>query len=181
MKKLMWLLGLTTFLLSGCAFSFNNDLSNKNTLNVDEILSMEDSDMYDALIMRFMNADPNALNQKQRTIAALITFDAEMMNGGLCQFFANDYDGYAQYVSDALGEVGAIEMQEHYSSFVSQNKIDVTQMDSFRIVSIQDYMKQYARFPYEEFDNTFSDIYERENLGNLLISYVRLHGEEVFE
>ena len=72
-------------------------------------------------------------------------------------------------------------MQEHYSSFVSQNKIDVTQMDSFRIVSIQDYMKQYARFPYEEFDNTFSDIYERENLGNLLISYVRLHGEEVFE
>ena len=149
------------------------------TQNADEILTMEDHEMYDTLITRFMGAEPKALNQKQLTVAALITFDAEMMNGGLCQFFANDYSGYAQYISDALGEVGAIEMQEHYLSFVTQNEIDVTQMDSFRIVSIQDYLTQYARYPYQSFDNTFSEIYPKENLGSLLLAYVCLHGDEI--
>ena len=89
------------------------------------------------------------------------------------------YDKYAQHVKDALGEVGAVEMQKHYSDFLSQNEIDVTQMDSFRIASVQDYMKQFERFPYEAFDNTFSEIYRRENLGDILLSYVRLHGDEI--
>ena len=166
--------------LSGCVFSSNDDFPDDATQNADEVPTMEDNEMYDALITRFMGAEPNALNQKQLTVAALITFDAEMMNGGLCQFFANDYSGYAQYISDALGEIGAIEMQEHYSSFVTQNEIDVTQMDSFRIASIQDYLKQYERFPYESFDHTFSEIYQRENLGDLLLAYVRLHEDEIF-
>lgn len=179
MKRLLILVFLTALLLSGCILSSNDDSSNYTTVNPDEILTMEDLDMYDALIMRFMDADPNTLNEKQLTVAALITFDAEMMNGGLCQFFVNDYNGYAQYVSDALGEVGAVEMQKHYSSFLSQNEIDVTQMDSFRIGSVQDYVKQFESFPYEEFDNTFSEIYGKENLGDMLLSYVRLHEDEI--
>ena len=179
MKKLILLLLLSALTISGCVFSSNDDFSNDATLNTDEILTMEDNEMYDALITRFMDAEPNALNQKQLTVAALITFDSEMMNGGLCQFFVNDYSGYAQHISDALREVGAIEMQKHYSSFVNQNVIDVTQMDSFRIVSIQDYLKQFERFPYESFDNTFSEIYQKENLGELLLAYVRLHGDEI--
>ena len=153
----------------------NDDL----TLNADEVLTPEGNDTYNALIIRFMDADPNTLNEKQLTVAALITFDAEMMNGGLCQFFVNDYSGYAQYVSDALEEVGAVEMQKHYSSFLSQNEIDVTQMDSFRINSVQDYVKQFESYPYEEFDNTFSEIYQKENLADLLLSFVRLHEEEI--
>ena len=179
MRKLIILLVLITSLMSGCMVSSNDGITNSSMLNADDILAMEDNDMYDAMITRFMDAEPNTLNQKQLTVAALITFDAEMMNGGLCQFFANDYNGYAQYISDALGEVGAIEMQKHYSAFVNQNEIDVTQMDSFRIVSIQDYLKQYERFPYESFDTTFSEIYQKENLGDLLLAYVRLHGDEI--
>lgn len=179
MKKLIVLVVFAALLMSGCTHSSNDNSSNYTTLNSDAILTMEDNDMYDALITRFMDADPNTLNQKQLTVAALITFDTEMMNGGLCQFFVNDYNGYAQYVSDALGEVGAIEMQNHFSSFVSQNEIDVTQMDSFRIVSIQDYVKQFERFPYEKFDNIFSEIYQKENLGDLLLCYVRLNGDEI--
>ena len=157
------------------------ELGNDATINSDEIFLMEDNDMYDTLITRFMSAEPNTLNQKQLTVAALITFDAEMMNGGLCQFFVNDYNGYAQYINDALGEVGAIEMQKHYSSFVSQNGIDVTQMDSFRIASVQDYIEQFERFPFESFDNTFSEIYQKENLADMLLAYVRLHGDEILD
>jgi len=178
MKKLVLLLALAALLLCGCSFS-SYDILPEDTMTVDEIAAMKDAELYDALIMRFMDTAPDALNEKQRITAALITFDAEMMNGGLCQFFVNDYHGYAQYVSDALGEVGAMELQVHYSDFVSQNKIDVTQMDSFRISGIQDYAKQLERFPYEEFDQTFSEIYLRENLGELLLSYVRLHPDDI--
>lgn len=175
MQKLIILLILIASLMSGCMIPSNDDL----TLNADEMLTPEGNDTYHALIIRFMDADPNTLNEKQLTVAALITFDAEMMNGGLCQFFVNDYSGYAQYVSDALEEVGAVEMQKHYSSFVSQNEIDVSQMDSFRIGSVQDYVKQFESYPYEEFDNTFSEIYQKENLADLLLSFVRLHEEEI--
>lgn len=189
MKKLIPLLFLAALLISGCSFSPGNIPSNDTVPGTGEILttknaeaeddSIENSEMYDALVMRFMDANPNTLNQKQLTVAALITFDAEMMNGGLCQFFLNDHQGYAQYVGDALTEVGAPEMQKHYTSFLSQNEIDVTKMDSFCIASIEDYLKQLKRFPYEEFDKTFSEIYEKENLGNLLIAYVQRYEEEI--
>lgn len=180
-KRLMFYVALAALIMSGCGLSSNDDFQNNATLNSDEILKMEDYEMYDALIMRFMDADINTLNEKQLTVAVLITFDAEMMNGGLCQFFVNDYNGYAQYVSGALEEVGAIEMQKHYSSFLSQNNIDVTEMDSFRIGSVQDYVNQLESLPYEDFDNTFSEIYQKENLGELLLSYVRLHGDEILD
>ena len=170
---------MAALMMSGCAFSSNDSLANEATLNSEDVFSMDNSDMYDALITRFMDADPNALNQKQLTVVALITYDAEMMNGGLCQFFVNDYNGYAQYISDALREVGATEMQKLYATFVSQHEIDVTQMDSFRIVSVQDYLKQCERFPYESFDSDFSEIYQKENLEDLSLAYVRLHGDEI--
>ena len=189
MKKLIPLLFSAALLISGCSFSSGNIPSNDTVPSTGEILttknteaeddSIENSEMYDALVMRFMDANPNTLNQKQLTVAALITFDAEMMNGGLCQFLINDYQGYAQYVGDALTEVGAPEMQKHYTSFLSQNEIDVTKMDFFCIASIEDYLKQLKRFPYEEFDKTFSEIYEQENLWNLLIAYVQRYEEEI--
>ena len=179
MKKLILMVVLAVVLMSGCAHSTIDETSVDSTLSSEELRIKEDLEMYDSLIMRFMDADPNALNEKQLTVAALITFDAEMMNGGLCQFFVNDYNAYARYVSGALEEVGAFEMQKHYSSFVNQNEIDVTQMDSFRIGSVQDYVKQFESFPYEDFDNTFSEIYGKENLGEMLLSYVRLYEDEI--
>lgn len=179
-KRILWLImiDLVALLMSGCTLS-SNDVSSNNTAKTGEICATENYDMYDTLVMRFMDANPNTLNQKQLTVAALITFDAEMMNGGLCQFLINDYQGYARYVGDALTEVGAPEMQKHYTSFLSQNEIDVTKMDSFCIASIEDYLKQLKRFPYEEFDKTFSEIYEQENLWNLLIAYVQRYEEEI--
>ena len=177
-KKLVLLMVLSILLMSGCRFSLNDDISTQATSNAKEILAMEDNDMYDALMTRFMDAD---LNQKQLTVATLINFESEMMGGGLCQFFTNDYPGYAQYVSNALKEIGATEMEAHYTTFITQNGIDVTQMDSFRIMGIFDYLEQYERFPYEAFDNTFSEIYHNENLSAMLLAYVRLYANEILD
>ena len=180
-KKLVLLMVLSILLMSGCRFSLNDDKSTQATSNANKILAMADNDMYDALMTRFMDADLNTLNQKQLTVATLINFESEMMCGGLCQFFTNDYPGYAQYVSNALKEIGATEMEAHYTTFITQNGIDVTQMDSFRIMGIFDYLEQYERFPYEAFDNTFSEIYHNENLSDMLLAYVRLYANEILD
>ena len=179
MKKRIVLLVLVSLLMSGCLFPSDNGGSANTALYAEEILTMNDNDLYSVLVTNFMGIDPSTLNQKQQTVAALVTFDAEMMNGGLCQFFVNDHVGCAQYVGEALGEVGARSLQTHYTSFIDQNAIDLTKMDSFRILSIQGYQKQYERFPYEAFDTAFSEIYQTENLGDLLLSYVRLHSDEI--
>ena len=181
MKRLLILSILLTLLMSGCFFLPIGNLSNTATFSKEEMLAMDDSDLYDALIIRFLDVEPETLNQAQRTVATLLTFDAEVMNGGLCQFFTNDYYGYAQYVSDALGQVGAAEMQKHYSDFLTNNQIDVTRMDLFHTSSIEDYLKQLERYPYESFDSTFYEIYQRENLFDLLLTYVRLHADTVLE
>jgi hypothetical protein len=181
MRKIIVLLVLFVFLLTGCVFPFHSYVSYYDTLTASEILTMDDDDLYQALIMVYLDSDPEVLRHEQRMAATLINFDAEMMNGGLCQFFVNDHTVFAQYVVDALNEVGAVEMQSHYTSFISQNGIDVTDRASFRIGSQKDYEECYARFPYDAFDQTFSEIYQEENLRDLLISYVRLHSDEIFD
>ena len=179
MRRITAILILAVLLMNGCAAFPNDVFAGYPAMDAAEMFATEELSMHDTLIIRFMDADPGALNQKQLTVAALITFDEEMMNGGLCQFFVNDHYGYAQYVSDALEEVGATELQAHYDGFLGENKIDVTQMDSFRIANILDYAKQYSRFPYEAFDDTFAEIYQREHLANKVLSYVQLHEDEV--
>ena len=176
MKKHIILLILIALLLNGCTQA-TNDMPR----SAEQIAAMEDTEMYDTLITRFMDTEPNALNLQQLTVAALVTFDAEMMNGGLCQFFANDYSGYAPYIIDALDEIGAIQIQAHYSSFIAENKIDVTQMEDFRIASVQDYINQYERFPYEAFDNRFYELYQQENLYERLLAYARNHADSIFD
>lgn len=104
-----------------------------------------------------------------------------MLNGGLHQFFFNDHMGYAPHVSDALGKIGAAEMQKHYADFVSQNKLNLTRRDSFYTESDQDYIEQHERYPIDAFDNTFYELYLKEDLGSLVISYVRNHRYEVLD
>ena len=84
MKGLVLLVVLAALLMNGCTHSSYDESSVDSTLSSEEMRIKEDLDMYDALIMRFMDAAPNTLNEKQLTVAALITFDAVMMNGGLC-------------------------------------------------------------------------------------------------
>ena len=72
MKKLILMVVLAALLMSGCAYSTSDESSIDSTLSSEELRIKEDLDMYDALIMRFMDADPNALNEKQLTVAALM-------------------------------------------------------------------------------------------------------------
>lgn len=178
-KYVICLALLMAFLLSGCGQLAAKLQPSEAPVSTEAVDTLEDDKLYEALLMRFMGANPRTLNPRQLTVASIITFEAEMMNGGLCQFFVNDYSGLAQHVAAALAELEATQLQALYTGFLSDNKIDVTQMDSFRISSIEDYEAKMEEYPYDPFDEAFYELYQTENLYERLIAFVRSHSEEI--
>ena len=178
MKKLILMVVLAALLMSGCAHSTIDETSVDSTLSSEELRINEDLEMYDSLIMRFMDADPNTLNEKQLTVAALITFDAEMMNGGLCQFFVNSSRDVAPYVVESLNKIGAINYKILLSNFVEEHNINLSDLDSFIIEEVEEFEAQTERYPFDDFDDKYYELYEKEPLEDLLISYAKKHLED---
>ena len=178
MKKLILMVVLAALLMSGCAQSTIDESSVDSTLSSEELRIKEDLEMYDSLIMRFMDADPNALNEKQLTVAALITFDAEMMNGGLCQFFVNSSRDVAPYVVESLNAIGAINYKILLNDFVEEHNINLSDLDSFMIEDVEEFEAQTERYPFDDFDDNYYELYEKEPLEDLLISYAKKHLED---
>ena len=116
------------------------------------------------------------LTDEQKFVYSLNKFEAEVNNGGLCQFFVNSSSECAPYVSDALAIVGAIELKTLFDNFISENKIDTNDLSSFKISSIDEYEAQTERFDFDSFDDKF---YEDENLHNQIIDYARKHIEKL--
>ena len=110
-----------------------------------------------------------------RTFYILANYDMEMQCGGLCQFFVNPSRDLAPYVEEALETVSAKDHSALYSEFISDNKINVWDLESFKIQSIRQYAEQFARYDFETFDDAY---YELPPLYNYLIQWVRDHIDE---
>ncbi|NBH61063.1 DUF4375 domain-containing protein [Anaerotruncus sp. 80] len=108
-----------------------------------------------------------------RTFYILDYFDMEMQNGGLCQFFVNSSRAVAPYVGEALKEIGADEYYNLYHSFCEENQIDLTELDSYSIERLEDYAEQLQRQPFDEFDDAYYALYEKEPLCNKMAEYMK--------
>lgn len=139
-----------------------------------ELLKLDDDDFFDAVecVCRDAVYDINEsdIPLTQKYVYSLIEFEAEVNNGGLCQFFVNSSSECAPYISDALGEIGAADMKALFDNFIGENNIDVTDLSSFKIESVEDYEDQTERFDFDSFDDKF---YEDENFHELLVDYAR--------
>lgn len=100
-------------------------------------------------------------------------FDMEVMNGGLCQFFVNSSRELAPYISDCLHTIGATKYEKLYSDFVVKNNIDLRELDSFIIDEVDEYEAQTERYPFDDFDDKYYELYECESLEEMLVSYVK--------
>lgn len=108
----------------------------------------------------------------KRTVYIINTFDAEVQNGGLCQFFVNSSRYLAPYVSEALAAIGADHHKKLYDEFIETNRIDVTDLDSFAISSVRGFKKQTKRYDFEAFDDRY---YEFEDMEDLIANYIRVN------
>ncbi len=145
-----------------------------------DLLALDDENFYDAIECVCEDAvyDFNApeLTEEQKLVYSLNKFEMEVNNGGLCQFFVNSSSECAPYISKALDAVGAFELKTLFDEFVSQNNINVNDLSSFKISSVDEYEKQTKRFDFESFDDKF---YEDEKLHQQIIDYARKNIEQI--
>lgn len=115
----------------------------------------------------------------KRTFYIIEYFDMEVQNGGLCQFFVNSSKEVAPYLLDSLEEVQAFPYKELLEKFVRDNGILLDDLSSFVIEDfdeLQDeFAKQSARYPFEEFDDAYYELYGEEPLGDFLEKYCKEH------
>lgn len=111
----------------------------------------------------------------RRVVYILSTFDSEVQNGGLCQFFVNSSREVAPFVCESLETVGATEHCLLLQDFVTKNGIDLSDLSSFIITSRRGYIKQTKRFDFDSFDERY---YELPPLQELVTAYIRANIEE---
>lgn len=105
-------------------------------------------------------------------------YDEEMNNGGLCQYFVNSSRLATPYLQSSLNEIGAFQYAKLFSDFLTENNIDVNNLDSFKIKELSEFQEQNKRYPFDDYDDAFYALYETEPLINYLMVYVRQHIEE---
>ena len=150
------------------------------TMGKEGLLVLDDEDFYDAIECVCEDAvydiKDSKLTDEQKFVYSLNKFEAEVNNGGLCQFFVNSSSECAPYVSDALAAVGAFELKTLFDNFINENNIDVNDLSSFKISDVDEYEAQTERFDFDSFDDKF---YEGENLHQQIIDYSRKHVEQL--
>lgn len=162
---------------------FMADIINKQEQNKGlhgaDLLVLSDDDLFETVYFQNLEIASNAEDSDREVeqfagarlnVFVLSLFDSEIQNGGLCQFFVNSSRTAAPYVSDALEAVGASAHKELFDSFTSENKIDTSNLDSFKVFSKRGYIKQTKRFDFDSFDEKYYDL---PPLQDKVVDYIR--------
>ena len=116
------------------------------------------------------------ISECEKVVFTIDYFDTEVRNGGLCQFFMNGGDVLAPYLATALEAIGAVEHQSLFDSFVKDYDIDISDLSSFCVSSVEEYQEQYERYPFYEFDDAYIGL---EPLADYLWNYVEANMEQL--
>lgn len=103
--------------------------------------------------------------------------DMEIQNGGLCQFFVNCNTSYAEKVANCLRAIGLESMAVLYESFLSVNHINPADLSSFVTPTVEAFRDQYERFPYDDFDNAYMELWERLHFQERMLHYASMHSD----
>lgn len=154
------------------------------TLKASEIISRDETDnivcdLYDVICQKCENGDKiNELNGIERAFYLCQTFEVEMNNGGMNQFYRNSYGNYANETVEALMEIGAdltaLILDKGNSIF--RNGVVPENLEE-RIFQIQDFDYEDVLWLFDELDKEFDDY--NDQLDELSLSYV-LGNKEAF-
>ena len=156
------------------------DIEKYSKMTANEIYSLNGEDFCTAietLVSAEAYKDPTA-NEAQITFAVVDNFHFEIMNGGLCEFFANSGRGCAPFVARSLDKIGAYKTKELFEDFVNSNNIDLNNLDSFATKDHDEYVELSNRYPFREFDEVYCEIDE---VYDLLMEYARANVRDLTE
>ena len=138
MKRFLVLLLCVSLLLSGCMLN-----PNLKKLSGDALVTA----------LAFSLSDFEDMPPEQKTAYTAACLDLEIMNGGLCQFFANCPD-CAAFVPEALDRLGAREHKALYEQFLADNAIDPLS-SIFQTETIEEFSRLYDLYPWDDFDDAY--------------------------
>ena len=156
MKKLIALLCIC-LMLGGCAL-----IADESTLSGEELV----------MALAFPAEDLAQMSDEQKTAYIGACLELEIMNGGLCQFFANCPE-CANGVPAALAELGAEEHLALYEAFLADTGIDPLD-PMFRTEDLEEFSRLYDLYPWEDFDEPYCELTP---MAQLLEDYVAAHPE----
>lgn len=125
------------------------------------------------------NNRDNYTNQQLVVISAMEYYD-EVMNGGLCQFFANSSRVFTPILSASLEQLNAKKHKDHFDNFIEQNKIDVNDLNDFESEDVDEFLNKYDTYSFDDFDKKFYEIDKTEKLCDLIIEYARNNFDVIF-
>ena len=102
--------------------------------------------------------DLELLTHKEQIFFVLSTYEMEINNGGLCQFFVNSSRAYAGLIIEFLEELGALEHLKLYQDFIANNNIDVNNLDIFDMDDLKEFEEKNQLYPFDEFDDKFYEL-----------------------
>ncbi len=134
------------------------------SMSTEDLGVLSDNERVFAVLMRIekivdsysgLNDALELLNDYQRYFYAVYSFDGEVNNGGIMQFFTNSSRATLPYVSDGLREMGAAEHQKVYDLLISRYEIDVDGLAAADEDELEEYLEEYGRYPLENFDASY--------------------------
>ena len=154
-------------------------ISKYMNMSYDDLCLLSDDELKEAISIRMTGAERHleveecvSTFEGAKKIYYIVNyFDMEVQNGGLCQYSVNSSRLTAPYILDSLQKIGAISYYQLLSNFINQNNIHLDDLDSFIIEDIDEFEMQTKRYPFDNFDNAYYELYEKEPLENLLFEY----------
>lgn len=168
--------------------SFDESVANANKcleMPLLELSSLSDSDLFFAIsekidekVYSFDKASEGiaSLNDAQKLLFALNTFETEVNDGGLCQFFVNSSRAVAPFISEYFDKLGVDEHKALFDGFVTSNGIDLKDLESFSVASAEEFVNCKNRYPFGEYDDKFC---QAKPIRQYLEAFVRANLEEL--
>ena len=132
--------------------------------NVVKKLSKNSDEEYESLMK---------LSKSEQAIYIIWALEGEVNNGGYNQFYFNSSGKFAELTPNALKLIGATKFAELTEK---ANRIYETENDKItkhQDGTIEGFSKSYDENPLNELDDEFYKLYDKENLQNLQIEYIR--------
>lgn len=151
-------------------------------MKTNELLELMDEDVEGSIhtlgLSLYEKFEDNVeLNEQETPVFILWMWNIEMLNGGLCQFFVNE-GRFAPLVLASLEAVGATEYAALLKDFVAKYKIDLNDLSQFELdidptdADFSAYISARELYPFDAFDEAFSDLYGTEPLENYMAAYI---------
>lgn len=114
-------------------------------------------------------------NEKQKAVIAVINFDFEIQNGGLCQYLVNEDNENIVKITEYLRTVGAEDQAKLLEDFTAENNLE---LKSVEIRNTDEYLEFEKSKPFDEFNDAYIDLEnadwgEATVLTNEVISYIQ--------